>query len=169
MISIRDETPRDQNDIRCLVRHAFSCDDEAELIDSLRADHDLELSLVALDNGDIIGHIAFSTMTVSGDGQDIRALALAPVAVSPTRQREGIGSALIKQGLAKAVSAGAEMVFVLGDPDYYNRFGFTRENAKPFACVYAGPYFQACLLGKAMNLPNEGKAVYAPGFAGLGG
>ena len=169
MISIRDETPSDQDDIRDLVCRAFSCDDEAKLVDSLRADHDLELSLVALDNGDIIGHIAFSTMTVSGDGHDIRALALAPVAISPARQREGVGSALIRQGLAKAASVRAEMVFVLGDPDYYSRFGFTREYAKPFACAYAGPYFQACLLDKAMNLPNEGKAVYAPAFAGLGG
>src|SRR3546814_10906388 len=90
-----------------------------------------------------------------------RALGLAPVAVLPGRQGESIGSALIRDGLARATAAGWEGVFVLGEPEYYRRFGFNPAMAKEFSSPYAGPYLMALSLdGKALPV-TSGPIDYA--------
>lgn len=86
---------------------------------------------------------------------------------SPERQGEGIGSTLIEAGLRSAQALGAEIVFVLGEPEYYGRFGFGSDVARPFRSPYAGPYFQAKSLRQDFVAPSSGSADYAPAFANL--
>ncbi len=96
-----------------------------------------------------------------------RALALAPVSVMPERQNAGIGSRLIRAGVERAVADGWQGVFVLGEPEYYRRFGFDPALAAGFASPYAGPYFMALSIGGALPV-TEGKLGHAPAFADLG-
>lgn len=139
---------------------------EADLVDQLVADGVAVVSIVAEDNG-IVGHVLLSRMNVVADERALDALGLAPVAVVPDRQREGIGSALVEAAVREAKSAGTQMLFLLGEPGFYGRFGFTAVAAKPFDSPYAGPYFQALPL---VDLPpvRSGIAKYAPAFDDLG-
>ena len=158
---IRGETDADRAAIRRVEEAAFPGPDEAKLVDQLRADGDLHISLVADDDCEIVGHVAFSLML-----SPFRALGLAPVAVSPERQRAGIGSALIHAGLKQAAAEGWRGVFVLGDPPYYERFGFDVALAAGFACRYAGEHFMVKPLGDALPVLS-GEVDYAPAFAAL--
>lgn len=164
MVDIRPESGGDAQMVRSVNLAAFPTAQEADLVDALRADGVSEISLVAEDGGRIVGQVMLSRMRVEGDGRPYRALGLAPVAVLPERQREGIGSALIEVALGHAEHAGEEIVFLLGEPDYYRRFGFSAEAAAPFASPYAGPYFMA---KSFVPLPRSGKAAYAPAFGSL--
>jgi putative acetyltransferase len=158
---IRGETEADRAGVRRVEESAFPGPDEADLVDRLRADGDLRISWVAVEGDEIVGHIAFSIMTAP-----FRALALAPLAVSPERQRKGIGGALIDGCLRRAASEGWEGVFVLGDPSYYQRFGFDVALASGFRCRYAGSHFMARSIGAGLPVLN-GEIDYAPAFAAL--
>ncbi len=159
---VRDEEPGDIAAIREITVAAFGQPAEADLVDQLRADGDCAISLVAVDGGKIVGHVLFSTMTAP-----FRALSLAPVSVIPDRQNSGIGSLLIRAGLERAAYDGWRGVFVLGEPEYYQRFGFDPVLAKSFTSPYAGSYFMALALGG--DLPaTEGDVAHAPAFAALG-
>jgi len=142
---LRLERPGDEAAIAALTQAAFrdaehSDGSEAAIVARLRADGDCALSLVAEDSGSrIVGHAAFSPVTVS-DGS-AGWYGLGPVSVLPARQREGIGSALIREGLIRLEPLGARGCVVLGDPAYYARFGFAHDPA----LAYPGPppqYFQ---------------------------
>jgi putative acetyltransferase len=124
------------------------------------------LSLVAVEEGLIVGHVLISRMQAEGDGRPYRAVGLAPVAVLPERQKQGIGSVLIREALDRLRAQGEEIVFLVGESAYYRRFGFDAATAAPFASPYAGPYFMALALGD-IDLPAAGRADYAPAFAGL--
>lgn len=159
-MDVIDESAEDRPAISKVVQAAFGRLDEARLIDELRRDGDLVFSLVALDGDILCGHAAFSRLKgVHG------ALALAPVAVRPDRQREGIGGALIPHGITRARELGETIIFVLGDPSYYQRFGFTAEAAVFFDCAYAGPHLMALRLTDAG--PLAGTIVYPKAFAGF--
>ena len=129
---LREEQPSDIDGIDSMLREAFGGTDEARLVAGLRAQGDLQFSLVAEAGGVVIGHLGFSPLT-----GDVSALALAPVAVAPKLQRRGVGAAMIHHALGRA---GRTPVIVLGDPEYYGTFGFA-----PVALnsPYAGPYLQA--------------------------
>ncbi len=153
---IRKEEAADIPAIRKIVEDAFPQPAEAELVDRLRADGDAVISAVALEDGHVVGHIMFSRMKAP-----FRALGLAPVAVTPDRQRSGIGSRLIRWGLANA--NGWEGVFALGDPKFYEKFGFSVALARGFESTYAGEHFMALAL--AGSLPaTSGKVEYAEAF-----
>ena len=156
---IRDEGLHDRTAVRAVVEAAFARRDEADLVDRLYAYRDCELSLVAVEGDDVVGHVLFSPLRAP-----FRALALAPVAVVPYRQRRGIGSRLIHAGLARARSGGWEGVFVLGDPGYYRRFGFDPALARGFVSLYAGPYLIALALGPALPA-TRGQVGHAPAFS----
>lgn len=158
---IRAERADDREAVRAVTAAAFESVAEADLVERLHADGDAEIALVAEAEGRLVGHILFSRMAAP-----FRALGLAPVSVAPERQGNGIGSALIRAGLARAREQGWEAVFVLGDPAYYGRFGFTAAAAGPFRCAYSGPHLMALPLGTAM--PAGGDIAYAPAFAALG-
>jgi putative acetyltransferase len=161
-MDIRDEHETDSAEIGQLLAAAFGGADEARLVERLRRDGDAVLALVALAGGAIVGHVVFSVMTAP-----FRGLALAPLAVLPSAQRTGIGSALVEAGIERARQAGWQAVFVLGDPAYYGRFGFRADLAEGFSSPYAGPHLMA--LATAGRLPVlTGPISHAPAFAGLG-
>ena len=125
---IRPETPADTRAIYALTKAAFapkaySDGTEQDCINQMRADGDLEISLVAEVDGVVLGHVAFSKL-VSIGGTDTQWRGLGPVAVLPDHQRRGIGSLLINQGLAQLRAAGCPGCALIGDPKYYSRFGF---------------------------------------------
>jgi putative acetyltransferase len=165
-VLIQPESWDDADGIRAVHLAAFPTTLEADLVKALHDDFDSEISLVARDDGQIVGHVLLSRMKVEGDGREYRALGLAPVAVLPERQRQGIGRELIDEALARAEKLGEELIFVLGEPEYYERFGFDPKTAAPFASPYAGAYFMARSFGA--SLPSSGTADYAPAFAKLG-
>jgi putative acetyltransferase len=126
-MQIRPERPEAASTIRALTKAAFkgmpfSDGTEAEVIDALRAANALTLSLVATDGRQILGHVAFSPVTINGEAGDW--YSLGPVSVWPDRQRMGIGQALIREGIRRLRSMSAGGCVLLGDPAYYRRFGF---------------------------------------------
>ena len=131
---IRDEQPGDEAEVRRVVYAAFhnhpqhapgAEPTEPAIVDRLRATGAMTLSLVAVAEGEVIGHIAFSRVLV--DDEDVRWFGLGPVAVRPDRQRKGIGAALIREGLARLRARGGAGVVLVGEPEYYGRFGFRAE------------------------------------------
>ncbi len=161
-VVVQPETPGLHSAIRAVLLQAFPSPVEADLVERLRADGDIEIGLVACDGRDVIGHIAFSPMTAP-----MKALGLGPVAVAPERQGHGIGSLLIREGLERARTAGWETVFVLGEPAYYTRFGFNTATASGFSSPYAGPYFMAISLSGRAPTVSTGRVDYAPAFRDL--
>ncbi len=167
-VAVRPETGGDAGPIRAVHLAAFPTPAEADLVERLHREFDSEISLVAEQAGDIVGHVMLSRMSVSAGSRAFRALGLGPVGVLPGTQGSGVGSELIRSALAIASTLGEEVVFVLGEPDYYRCFGFTAEAAAPFASPYAGPYFMALWLRPDIAAPAAGSAAYAPAFARLG-
>jgi putative acetyltransferase len=127
--------------IRRVIRDAFGRYDEARLVDDLRSGTDLAFSIVAEKGGEVCGHVALSRLRSPAG-----ALALAPVSVTKAKQRQGIGSALVQRAVERAREGAYEIIFVLGDPQFYTRFGFAAEKAASFPCRYAGPQFLALKL-----------------------
>lgn len=125
--TIRTEEPGDYAGIERVNRLAFGQDNEARLVAAIRAAaaFDPSLSLVAVCAGEVVGHILFSPIHVETEAGEIPALALAPMAVVPDRQRQEIGSQLVRGGLDAAGGAGHGIVIVVGHAAYYPRFGFT--------------------------------------------
>ena len=163
---VRASVPGDDHAIRAVHLAAFPTALEADLVDQLQRDGAVVLSLVATEDGRVVGHVLISRMTAEGDGRAYRAVGLAPIAVLPERQRTGIGAQLIREAVTRLREQGEEFVFLVGEPDYYCRFGFDAATAAPFASPYAGPYFMALALNGA-ELPASGRADYAPAFADL--
>jgi putative acetyltransferase len=154
-----------------VVRAAFaqrygSGDGEVALIEALRADGDVDVELVAQENGEIVGHVLFSRMTA--DPPACRIAALAPVAVRTDWQSQGIGDALIRAGLAACREKGIDAVIVLGDPAYYRRFGFDPALAAHLASPYSGPHLQA-LEFRDGALRDVRSVAHAPAFARMDG
>lgn len=125
-VTIRPEEKEDIPEIRSVLIKAFGQEDEAELVDRIRRSKHFipSLSLVAEYRGNILGHIMFSSIWISNNSNRYPSLALAPVSVHPDYQRQGIGGKLIMRGLFEATNLGHESVILLGDADYYPRFGF---------------------------------------------
>ena len=119
---IRNENESDIEDITNIHKQAFNGPDEGEIVKNLRKNNNLTISLVAEINKKIVGHIAYSP--IYNKNEEIIGIGLAPVAVLPSHQKQGVGSELIKQGNNTALSKGYKRIFVLGDPAYYRRFGF---------------------------------------------
>lgn len=164
----RSSDPAEVAAIRAVVRRAFGQEDEADLLDALRADPAWlpDLALVALlgpsPGGRVVGHVAGTRLDVGGGA----AVALAPLAVDPDHQRRGVGSALVQAQLAAARGLGERLVVVVGDPAYYSRFGFRPARELGVTGPYddAGDAFQALPLagGPAVS----GWTTYAAPFGG---
>ncbi len=165
MITTRPATPADAEAIARVHGAAFPQDSEAKLVSALDAEGYSEISVVAEKDGKVVGHVLFSRMTLTFKDRTVRTLALAPVAVLPEFQNDGIGSKLIRDGLGRAASAGWEAVIVLGHAKYYPRFGFDPKMVKGIASPYASPNLMGLEL-KAGALRGEGgKMTYPPPFS----
>ncbi|MCG7392089.1 N-acetyltransferase [Microvirga sp. ACRRW] len=153
-MTIRVEEAADWTAVYTIYAEAFGQLTEAELVRHLHDDGDLILSLIA--HGDKpAGHIAFSRLALH-ETPAIRGVVLAPLAVRPEFQAKGVGSVLVRYGLEKLTSDGYDLVVVLGDPDYYSRFGFTPRLASQLKTPYDGPYLQA------LALSDKGKEAHGP-------
>ncbi|HEX9092507.1 MAG TPA: N-acetyltransferase [Coriobacteriia bacterium] len=137
-MTIRPEGPADVAAVRRVELSAFETPAEADIVDALRGRSEPFLSLVAEVGGRIVGHILFTRMTLEPSREGL-ALGLAPLAVDREHQRAGVGSALARAGLDACREMGARLVFVLGDPDYYARFGFVPAAGLGFACRWDVP------------------------------
>jgi putative acetyltransferase len=171
MVKIRPERPDDIAAIQAVNRQAFGQADEAVLVDALRDGGFAVASLVAEDAGRIVGHILFSRLPVAAGGRIVEGAALAPMAVMPDRQREGIGSALVRAGLVACRAAGIAAVVVLGHPDYYPRFGFSARAARGLRPPFpdAGDAFMALELMPGALDVRDAAVRYAPPFEIAGG
>jgi putative acetyltransferase len=138
MITIRLEKPDDLAQVRTLNEQAFETPAEATIVDALRENCDDLLSLVAEDDGRIVGHIVFSPTVIEGPASRLDGMGLAPMAVLPERQRQGIGSRLVKRGLDMLRERGCSFVVVLGHPEYYPRFGFVPASWHGLRCQWEG-------------------------------
>jgi predicted N-acetyltransferase YhbS len=132
---------------------------EAAIVDALREAGALTVSLVAEEQGRVVGHVAFSPVRV--DGAEGRWFGLGPVSVLPERQRAGIGSALIRAGLERLRASGADGCVVLGDPAYYARFGFVSDPAVTYGGG-ASDHFRRLVFAGAAPV---GDVAYHPAFA----
>lgn len=162
-ITIRPEDARDGDAIRAVIETAFrdverSDGSEPRIVDALREAGDLALSLVAEDGERIIGHVAISPVTIADGATGW--FGLAPVSVLPDHQRQGIGAALVKRAIADMRQRGAAGMVVLGEPDYYARFGFEQRAQLSYPGAPA-PYFQALAFDGTWP---AGEVRYAPAF-----
>lgn len=174
-IQIRLQRPEDEAAVWSVVSAAFGRDNEARLVEALRqADESARLlSIVAEAEGCIVGQIQFSPIHIARDGGDgsnadaFPCLSLAPLAVHPDFQNQGIGSALTRFGLDLARQQGHRIVLVLGHPDYYPRFGFDPRAASAIQCPFGdvGEAWMALALQAGALQGVQGRAVYPPIFS----
>jgi putative acetyltransferase len=135
---IRPEASADQEAIRHVNRLAFGQDAEARLVDALRDGGYVRVSLVAEQNGQVVGHVLFSDLPIVTNAGTVPALALAPMAVLPECQNQGIGSGLVRRGLEVCQEQGHRIVVVVGHPHFYQRFGFSSKLAAYLESPYSG-------------------------------
>ncbi len=163
---VREENSGDAEAIRSVHDEAFGRPHEAHLVDRLRAAGLVTASVVAIDDGRVVGNAVFSRLSVETARGPIEAVALAPVAVVPKRQRTGIGAAMIEQGLRLCRQRGLLAAFVLGDSSYYRRFGFSAARAERIQSPYSGPHWMALEFAEGA-LDAEGRVAYPAAFDGL--
>lgn len=163
-VQIRLEEPRDRDAVRDLLAACFPGFGEADLVDQLRRDGDIVLSLAAEDEGVVIGYVAFSRLKIEGGEGTSPAVALAPLAVYTEYQSQGVATRLVREGHACLAYMGEKLAVVLGEPGYYGRFGYSHRRAAHFDSQYQSPYLMAISFGGA---PWEGRLVYPAAFSVL--
>lgn len=125
-MEIRDERTGDHEAVRDVQRQAFGRDGQvARLVDALRRDDPQAVSLVAVEAGTVVGHVMFTRALLDAPRQLVTVRVLSPLGVLPQRQRQGVGSALVREGLRRMDGDGVPLVFLEGSPSYYPRLGFT--------------------------------------------
>jgi putative acetyltransferase len=140
-MTIRESSEDDLAAVLDVERRAFGQDVEAELVRDLLQDESAvpRLSLLAIEDAKSVGHVLFTAVTIEGAARPVRASILAPLAVVPEAQGRGCGKRLVEEGLDRLARSGVELVFVLGDPDYYGRFGFSPAWRHGLAAPYELP------------------------------
>ncbi|WP_114944690.1 GNAT family N-acetyltransferase [Microvirga calopogonii] len=161
---LRLEESADWAGLCAIYQAAFGQLAEASLVQRLRNDGDLILSLTAY-GAKAVGHIAFSRLFLD-DAPFVKGCGLAPLAVIPAHQRQGVGAFLIEEGLKRMKAKGFDLVLVLGEPGYYGRFGFSTALARRLKTLYDGPYLQALALSDT-GKEAHGSVTYARAFAEL--
>ena len=168
MIQVREETREGILAIRAVNQAAFARTQEADLVDSLRGNCRKVLSLAAGMENEVVGHILFSPVVISGGTGLIEGAGLAPVAVAPEFQRRGIGAALINPGLRKLPQKGCPFIVVLGHPEYYPRFGFAPATGHGIQCEWKVPEEAFLILDPIAMKDVQGAARYRPEFSHFG-
>ena len=164
---IRDEQAADQPAVRALNEQAFGGREEADIVEALHRVNAVVVALVAEVGAAIVGHILFSPVTVEHSSKP-PLVGLAPMAVAPGCQKQGIGGALVREGLARCRAAGVAGVVVLGHAEYYPRFGFVPAHRLGLRCEYDVPadVFMALELNPGTLRGVSGLVRYHPAFAG---
>lgn len=167
-MQIRPEQPADITSVHALNATVFETPAEADLVDALREQVQPLISLVAEDSDTIVGHIMFSPVTIPGR-DDLKLMGLAPMAVATDRQRQGIGSALVRAGLDHCRQLVTSAVVVLGHPEYYPRFGFEPSERFGIGCEYDVPpeVFMAIELQPGSLQDASGRVKYHSAFGSL--
>jgi putative acetyltransferase len=167
-MQIRTERNEDLQAIRQINDAAFKGVNESRLVEAIRNSEQFvpELSLVAEANGELIGHILFSIVSIQSHDKTFPTLALAPMAVTPAFQNQGVGSLLVKEGLKRAEELGFEHIFVLGHPAFYPRFGFLPAVTKGIESPFPLPVevFMALEIKEGSLSRMKGKVIYPPAF-----
>jgi len=165
MIETRSERPEDVAAIRHVHEQAFGGPGEARLVELLREADKAAVSLVAVSDGQVVGHILFSPVTIDPEQAGFNGVGLAPVGVLPEFQNRGIGSNLIRAGLEACKRAGHDVVVVLGHTHYYPRFGFSQASAYGLGNEYnADEHFMALELREGALAQARGVVKYQPEF-----
>lgn len=166
MIEIRKEQPEDFAAVYRINSLAFEGEGEAKLVEKLRR-VEPHISLVAIADNQVVGHILFSPMTLEPEGESLKIFGLAPMAVLPEFQNQGIGSQLVEAGLEECKRLNCDVVFVLGHAKYYPRFGFVTAKSKGFTSEYdvSDEHFMVNELTKGALDGRGGLAKYRPEFA----
>ena len=167
-VHVRIESEADHNVIRRIHILAFPSSAEAMLVDDLRIQARPTIGLVADHEGDQIGHILFSRVSLQGH-PELRLVGLAPMAVVPEHQRKGVGSALVEAGLAQCREQGYNAVVVLGHPEFYPRFGFLPASRFGIGNDFGAPdeAFMALELTPGSLVDCSGRVRYHPAFDSL--
>jgi putative acetyltransferase len=160
VLTIREERPDDAAAVRTVNLAAFDGPFEAELVDRLRSDGEVVVSLVAEQDGVVAGHILFCRVRIG----ETEAVSLSPMAVLPAWQRRGIGSALVRRGLELCRERGERIAVVLGHADYYPRFGFSADKALPLEGWAPGGVWMARELTSGSLTGLSGKVLYPKAF-----
>lgn len=168
MVIIRPEKKEDYAAVYEVNQLAFEQEDEAVLVQKIRNSENFfpELSLVAVKDGRIVGHILFSPVLIKSQKEAVQAIALAPMAVHPEFQNQGIGAALVRQGLEECKRLGHKIVIVVGHPTYYPRFGFSSAKAKGLEAPFSIPdeAFLVLELIPGVLKGIKGRVEYPPAF-----
>lgn len=166
-VMIREEQPEDIPAIHDVNERAFGQPQEADLVDRLRRSCNDVLSLVAVEQNQVVGHILFSPATIESEERTVHGMGLAPMAVLPEYQRQGVGAELARTGIARLESKGCPFVIVLGHAAYYPRFGFEPASRHRIQSEWEVPD-DACMilvLDKSEMEGISGVARYGPEFA----
>ena len=168
MITIRPESPADYKVVYEVNKLAFKQEDEARLVEKIRQspNYIAELSLVAIKDKKVVGHILFSIVNIKNDKEATQILSLAPMATLPEYQNQGIGSLLVKKGLEECRKLGYKAVVVVGHPNYYPRFGFIPAKEKGLKLPFDAPD-EAFLVNELMPGALDhisGTIEYPPAF-----
>lgn len=167
MIEIRKETEKDYDAVRRVNDTAFGQFTEGRIVDRLRRTCKEIVSLVALKNDKIVGHILFSPVTIEAASGAVKGMGLAPMAVLPEFQNQGIGTLLVQEGLRMIKERSCPFVVVLGHESYYPRFGFERASKLGFKCQWKGvpdAAFMVLLLNKSVMQGISGTVKYREEF-----
>ena len=167
MITIRVEKPEDVGKIRLVNEQAFESPAEADIVDALRRRGAIILSIVAEVDGDIVGHILFTPVTIETAESKFYALAIGPMAVAPDYQNKGIGSELVRKGLEECLNRGYDVVIVLGHPEFYPRLGFKPASPYGIKCEFEVPdeVFMVAQLKEGALSGISGTVEYQPEFS----
>lgn len=165
-MEIREETPADVAAVRKVNEEAFRRPDEADLVDALRRNCREAISLVAVVNGAVVGHLLFTPVVVEGK-VSVEGAGLGPMAVLPSYQGRGVGRELVGYGLEKLREVGYPFVVVLGHREYYPRFGFERASEHGISCTWEVPdwAFMAMILDAKRMKGVKGVARYRAEFS----
>jgi len=167
MVIIRPEQPQDVAAVRSVNETAFGQSAEAGIVDAIRLACPDAVSLVALDEGRVVGHILFSPVSVSAPAGAVRGMGLAPMAVLPEYQRRGIGSLLVSEGIRILRERTCPFIIVLGHPEYYPRFGFVTASRHGLCSQWQGvpdEAFMVMILDTEAMTGVSGTAAYRDEF-----
>jgi putative acetyltransferase len=169
-VTVRAETPDDHDDIRRIVDEAFGDTITSAIVDAIRASDRFvpQLSLLAVSEGQSLGHVISSYVDLLVPGRR-RVLQVGPLAVVPSHQRQGIGTALMQETIRIADERGEPLLLIEGNPAYYGRFGFTRtdEHGIEMPPESHGPQFFMLRPLDAYDSTLRGRAVYPPETFGV--